>query len=359
MLQRLNLSRTELSLAIGIGLGILAMGLAGSLFLAALGARAFGFVPAPAPTLPPLFGPTDPAPLPTPTPGPGTSAAPTATPFQAAADCSGKERINILILGIDSRENDYSQPVRTDTIMVAGVNYADRTAALLSFPRDLYVALAGLADYGITEGRINTAYAYGESHDLPGGGAGVARETVTLNFGIRLHRHIVVNFQAFVDLVDALDGIDVDVPVPIYDDRFPAEEGFGTIVFSMPAGLQHMDGITALRYARTRHQDADYGRIKRQQQVLLAIRDKALQPEVLLRLPAIAEALYGAVRTDLSLSELASLLCIGQRVDRSAIQTYAIDANYVMDWRTDDGAAVIIPRREAIAPIVREFNGEE
>ena len=357
MLQRLNLSRIELSLVIGIGLGILAMGLAGSLLLAAWAAQALGFLPSPAPTLPPLFGPTDPAPLPTPTPGPGP--APTATPFQLAADCSGSERINILILGIDGRENDYSKAVRTDTLMVAGVNYADQTAALLSFPRDLYVALPGLADYGITEGRINSAYAYGEGYDLPGGGAGSARDAVTLNFGIRLHRHIVVNFQAFVDLVDALGGVDVDVPVAIYDDRFPADEGFGTIVFSMPAGLQHMDGITALRYARTRHQDADYGRIKRQQQVLLAIRDKALQPDVLFRLPAIAEALYGSVRTDLSLSEMASLLCIGQRVDRSAIRTYAIDAGYVMDWRTDDGALVIIPRREAIAPIVREFNGGE
>ena len=346
-----RLSRSALSILVGIALGIICIGLIGSGLLALAGGRALGLLPTPAATSPVLFGPTTVAMGEAPIPGP------TVTPFQAAADCSRQDRINILILGIDGRESNYDEAARTDTLMVAGINYGDRTASLLSFPRDLYVALPGLEPYAITEGRINTAYVYGEAFDLPGGGPGLVQDTVTVNFGIRLHRHVVLSFQAFVDTVNALGGIDLDVPEAIYDDEFPADVGDGTILFELPAGQQHLDGITALRYARTRHQDNDFNRIKRQQQVLLAIRDKALGPDLLPRLPALVEALYGSVRTDLSLTEMASLLCIGQKIGREAIRTYALDSNYVRAWVTEEGAQVIIPDREAIAPIVEEFNG--
>jgi anionic cell wall polymer biosynthesis LytR-Cps2A-Psr (LCP) family protein len=130
------------------------------------------------------------------------------------------------------------------------------------------------------------------------------------------------------------------------------------MVLEIPAGLQHMDGQTALRYARTRHQDDDYHRVQRQQLVLFAMRDKLLSPEVIPHLPALLTQLGGLVRTDLSAGEIASLACLGPQIDRAAIKAVAIDGTLVIPWTTPTGGRVSIPNREAIAPLVREFLGQ-
>lgn len=287
-------------------------------------------------------------------PAPGDDLTP--TPFQIPSGvCGGPGRLNILLLGLDNRTHDYASAVRSDSISVISVDHAAPSASMLGIPRDLWVAIPGVA--GVPEDRVNTAYAYGEGHDLPGGGPALAMQTVTLNFGIRLERYLVVDFSAFVQAVDSVGGIDIDVPVAIYDDRFPAEDDVNVMLFQVPAGRQHMDGITALRYARTRHQDSDFYRIRRQQAVMFALLDKVLTPQVLPQLPGLIQTLYGTVRTNLSLTELAGLACVGQSTDRSTIRSYVIDANYVIPWTTAAGAAVQIPDRDAIAPIVAEFNG--
>src|SRR5205085_6118496 len=128
----------------------------------------------------------------------------------------------------------------------------------------------------------------------------------------------------------------------------------------IPAGPTHMDGATALRYARTRHQDDDYHRLERQQLVLLAMRDRLLRPDVLPRLPALLLALQNASRTDLAPDEIAALACVGPQIDRSAIQALAIDGTMVWPYVTEAGAQVSIPDLEAIAPVVQAFlsNGE-
>jgi anionic cell wall polymer biosynthesis LytR-Cps2A-Psr (LCP) family protein len=178
-----------------------------------------------------------------------------------------------------------------------------------------------------------------------------------LNFGIRVHRYVLVNFGAFIQFVDALGGIEVDVPEAIYDPRFPREEDGGTLVFEVPAGLNHFDGLTALRYARTRHQDDDYHRVRRQQQVLLAIRDRLLSPEVIPQIPALIASLNGLVRTDLTPEEIASLACLGPQIDRADIHTLTLTANNVIPWTTADGAQVSIPNRDTLGPLVQEFLG--
>ncbi|MBI4769862.1 MAG: LCP family protein [Chloroflexi bacterium] len=352
----MNLSRTTLSVLLGFGIGLICLGLTGAGLLLMSGARTLGLLPTLIPA--PAFSSPGDTPPPSTTPVGEVSPGPTATPLAAAASCGGEERLNVLLLGVDSRDNRYDEAVRTDTMMVVSVDFAAQSASMLSIPRDLWVALPELEGYNIYEGRINTAYVYGEAYKYPGGGPALAERTVSLNFGVRLNRYAVVDFEAFVKAVDALGGIDVDVPQAIYDATFPADEGFGVILFQLPAGRQHMDGATALRYARTRHQDDDFHRNQRQQLVMLAIRDRALSPEVLPRLPALAEALYGAVRTDLRLSDVASLLCIAPKIDRGAIQRYAIDGNYVQAWVTGDGAHVMIPNREALGPLIATFNGE-
>lgn len=291
---------------------------------------------------------------------PTEEGAPTAEPLPspgAAGFCGAPEEMTLAILGVDDRIGDYSIPSRTDALMFTNLRFGQREAGVLSVPRDLWVAQANVDITGISEDRINLSYVYGENYDVPGGGAGQLKDTVAGNFGFRVDRYVLVNFDAFVRFVDALGGINVDVPKAIYDSQFPAQEGDGTIVFEVEPGPQHMDGLTALRYARTRHQDSDYERIKRQQLVALAIRDRLFSGDTLTRLPAVLAALRGSVRTDLSPEEIAMLLCAGPQIPRDSIETFAIDGPYVIPWTSPGGGSVSLPNRDAIAPLIDGFLG--
>lgn len=281
---------------------------------------------------------------------------PTLPPVPESGACGGPEQMTVALLGVDDRGTNYGA-ARTDAITLVNVNFAKHTASLLSFPRDLYVPLPNLEDQNITQDRLNTAFEFGELYKVPGGGPAEFKTTIEWNFGIRVDRYVMVNFGAFEAGVDALGGIDVDVPQAIYDPKYP-DSNYGTFVFSLPAGLQHMDGQTALRYARTRHQDDDYHRVKRQQLVLLAVRDKLFSPEVIPQIPALAATLGNLGRTDLTPTELVELACVGAQIDRSAINAQSIDGSMVIPWYTPGGASVSIPNRDLIAPVISRFLGE-
>jgi LCP family protein required for cell wall assembly len=294
-----------------------------------------------------------------PSPMPVTGPTPTLAPLPTApgAACGGPERVTIALLGVDSREADYTRPTRTDAIVLVTINFKTRTAAMLSFPRDLYVPLPNLKSVGIEQSRLNTAYLYGEIYGVPGGGPAELKETLALNFAIGVDRYMLVNFAAFEAAVDALGGIDVDVPEAIHDPTFPTDDG-GMTLFEIPAGLQHMDGQTALKYARTRHQDDDYHRAQRQQLVLFAIADKLFGPAVIPQIPALIQTLGHLGRTDLSPEEIAALACLGPQIDRANIKALAIDGTMVIPWTTPQGGRVSIPNRSVIAPVIQEFLGE-
>ena len=285
-------------------------------------------------------------------PAPTAAATPTAVPTPAPIPATGI--VNILLLGKDERPDEIGRPTRTDTMMILRADFDQHTAKLLALPRDMWVALPGLDAYGITEGRINTAYYYGEVYDVPGGGAKLAMDAVTLNFGVPLDHYALVNFNGFVQIVDALGGIDIDVPERIYDDQFPTDD-YGTMTLIIEPGFQHMDGTLTLRYARTRHQDGDTERVKRQQLVLLAIRDKALTFDALIKIPEVYAAVQGSYETDMSLPDLISYGVSGQQIDRAAIATYVIDQDMLAAWETPSGAHVWIPQRARIGPVIEAF----
>jgi polyisoprenyl-teichoic acid--peptidoglycan teichoic acid transferase len=350
--------RTLVSIVVGVGTGLMAcLLLLGGLFV---------FYPAwldnPRPDAPPppatptqlSFWGNTPAPFASQTPAP---VLPTLPPPVVSGACGGPEQMTIALLGVDDRGQNYANTSRTDAITLVHVNFANRSAALLSFPRDLYVPLPNLENQGILQDRLNTAFEFGEIYKVPGGGPAEFSATMEWNFGLRVDRYVMVNFGAFKAAVDALGGIDVDVPDEIYDGAYPAETGSGTVVFSLPAGQQHLDGETALRYARTRHQDDDYHRARRQQLVLLAIRNKVFSPEVIPQIPTLVATLGTLGRTDLTPTELAALTCIGAQIDRSAIIAQTIDANMVIPWTTAGGAQVSIPNRELITPVIDKFLG--
>jgi polyisoprenyl-teichoic acid--peptidoglycan teichoic acid transferase len=292
----------------------------------------------------------------TPHPTSETTPEPTAAVLPTVAGpCGGPAEMTIALLGMDTRADDYDYRARTDAITLVHINFVTGKAAMFSIPRDLYVPLPNLEEAGIDQSRVNTAYLYGEIYGVAGGGPAEFRQTIELNFGLRVDRYVLINFAAFKAVVDAVGGLDIDVPKAIYDDEFPADEGDGTIVLDIPAGMTHMDGAQALRYARTRHQDDDYHRIQRQQLVLMALRDKLVQPAVIPQIPGLILALQGAGRTDLAPDEMAALACVGPRIDRDAITTLQIDGTMIIPWTTPSGGRVSIPDRDLIAPVVNEF----
>ncbi|MEM7798053.1 MAG: LCP family protein [Chloroflexota bacterium] len=193
----------------------------------------------------------------------------------------GTERVTILLMGIDRRCGE-SGPVRTDSLMLLTVDPVGKTAGILSLPRDLWVEIPG---FGVE--RINQAHFYGEGFEYPGGGPALAVDTVETTLGININYYAAVNFEAFTQMVDTLDGITIDVPQTIDDPDYP-DECYGFDPFYLEAGTHTLNGENALKYARTRTtQGGDIDRAGRQQQVILAARDQAISqiPELITRAP--------------------------------------------------------------------------
>jgi len=265
----------------------------------------------------------------------------------------GKGRLTVLLMGVDRRPQQGDVPTRSDAITLVTIDPVAKTAAMLSIPRDLYVPLAGLDRVD----RINTAYFFGDSGNLPGGGAQVAKDTLAWNLAVPVNKHVIINFDGFKRAIDALGGIDVDVPETIVDEQYPTED-YGVERLVIPAGPTHMDGALALKYVRTRHQDSDFGRLQRQQQVMLAVRDKALSLGALAQVPSLLDAVDGFYETDLSVAEMVSVAKAWSEIPRENIATYRIDESMTQYWTTPSGASVLIPIREAIAPLVAAFLGQ-
>jgi LCP family protein required for cell wall assembly len=265
-----------------------------------------------------------------------------------------RERTNILLLGIDKRAQELGAS-RTDTMIVATVDPESKTAGMFSIPRDLWVSIPGYS-----EGRINTAHFLGDRDEYPGGGPALAKTTVQYALGIPIHYYVRIDFEGFEKLVDAIGGITIDVKEAIHDEEYP-DSNYGYMTVDIPAGLQHMDGATALQYARVRHGGSDFLRAKRQQEVLKAIRDKVLRLDIpLTRIPEMLRIAGDSVQTDLSLSEMYDLAKLGREIDVENIKTAVIDESMTSPQTTPDGAMVLIPNRARIRDVVNElFGGPE
>lgn len=269
----------------------------------------------------------------------------------------GKERVNILLLGIDQRAGESERAYRTDTMIVFTLDPVTMEAGILSIPRDIWVPIPG--DFGQPNYRINQANFLGDAYDYPGGGIALARKTVENFLGIPIHFVARINFTAFENFIDRIGGITIDVPEPIYDPEYPTED-YGVEVFSLPAGLQTMDGATALKYARTRHsRNGDFDRARRQQQVILAVREKLKDPRTLALLiagaPDMLRELGSSIKTDMTLDQMQQLAVLAQNLERDKIKSEVLDQRYTEFATTPDGSQVIIPIRARIAELRERF----
>jgi len=285
-----------------------------------------------------------PAPVPVINPGEPT---PTLIPTSEAVE--GDERTNILVMGIDRRPGE-SFISRTDSIMIISVDPENNKAAMLSIPRDLYVMIPG---HG--KDRVNTAFVYGSAGNNPAGGAALAMRTLEYNLGIHLDHYILVDFSAVVKGIDTLGGIDLTVPYEINDPKFP-DMNYGYDPLYIPAGYQHMDGQTALKYARTRHTDNDFGRAARQQHVILAARDKALGlgiVDLLSRAPELYKRVEQGIRTDLSLEQIVQLARTASGISAENIRNEVLDGRFVSPFLTEIGAQVLVLDPDKGTPFIQ------
>lgn len=286
--------------------------------------------------------------------GPGspvrTPVVPLETPVPAREPLpvwQGTERLNILVMGLDQRPGS-GLPGRADVIMIANVDPVQNRVVLLSIPRDLWVEIPG---HG--ESRINSAYFYGEFEGAEGGGPELMKETIEHNFGLNIDYYGVLDFQCFQRIIDVLGGITVDVPEDIRDDQYP-DDSYGYMRIFIPAGRQQMDGETALQYVRARHESNDFSRMRRQQQVLLAVREKALRLDIILSLPDLIPLLGEAFSTDLDVQGLLALANLGTGIRFEDIATYVVDESLTMPYVSPDGAQVLLPRMEQIRALTSQ-----
>ena len=267
-------------------------------------------------------------------------------------DWQKKERVNILLLGIDEREDQHG-PWRTDTMIVLTLDPENMTAGMLSIPRDLWVPIPGYS-----ENRINTAHYTGDLKKYPGGGPALAIKTVQYNLGIPIHYYVRINFSGFVEAVDTIGGVDIYVEKEIDDPLYP-DNAYGYDPLYIPAGLQHMDGELALKYARTRHGGSDFDRLRRQQQVIIAVRDKVLRfkllPQLLPKLPELLKTVGDAVQTDLQLDEMLNLAQLVGQISDEHVKTAVIDSSMTVPTTTPNGAQVLIPIPDEIRAVVDEI----
>lgn len=269
-----------------------------------------------------------------------------------------EERVNILVMGLDRRPQEGQAPARTDTMFVLTVDPRSKTAGILGIPRDLWVDIPG-KEGGSFKERINTAYVIGTVNHYPGGGAGLAMRVVERELNIPLDHYVVIDFEGFTKVIDALGGIDVDVPEDTYDPYYSWTELPGDYDPQyFEAGLQHMDGRAALAYARIRYSSDDLDRIQRQQRIMFAVMDRAMSLGVLDDAVDLWKRYEDAVDTDVNDFQIPGLAALAAQIapERiSALSLGAVTAGYI----TPDGAAVLLPDEEGVQRIVQALFSDQ
>jgi LCP family protein required for cell wall assembly len=248
-----------------------------------------------------------------------------------------EQPFNVLLVGVDSRDNP-DEIARSDTLIVVHVEPEDRWASMLSIPRDSVTQIPNLG-----QTKINAAYSFGynNAEELYGrntppdsAGAALAAEAVEQFLDIRIDYIAQVDFRGFERVVDTFGGLTIDVPHPLLDAEYPTDN-YGYERMYVPAGLQVLDGRTALRYARSRHGGSDFDRSCRQQRVLRAmlreVRQRNLLDQAAL-IPELVEDIEQSVSTTLPISDpgvIFGMIELAQSLDRERIQQYSINPSNV------------------------------
>ncbi len=280
---------------------------------------------------------------------PSVTATPPTGPLQvesgpAAQPWDGVSRVNILVMGLDYADTVERKIPRTDTMILFTLDPLSKTAGMLSIPRDLWVNIPDF-DYG----KINTAFFLGESFKMPGGGPGQAMRTVEQFLGVPINYYAQIDFDAFVEFIDILGGVEIDVPEKIgVDPRGP-----DTPLTKLYPGKHVLDGEMALAYARMRYTtNGDFDRGKRQMQVIRATRDKIINlnmlPTLISKAPQLYSQLSMGIHTNLTLQQAIQLALLVQQVPSDSIHQEVIGPQDATNGTSPDGLDILKPIMDKI-----------
>lgn len=267
--------------------------------------------------------------------------------FKRPPELEGQEddRINILLTGMGGP--GHNGPFLTDTILISSIKPSTGQIAMISIPRDLGVEIPG---HGMQ--KINSANSFGEVKQS-GSGAALATKVISDTFDIKIPYYARVDFEAFKEIINAVGGIKINVDKAFTDKEFPAaNDSFQSLTFT--AGPQTMDGSRALQYARSRHgnngEGSDFARAKRQQKVLLALKEKILSFQTLanpIRISKIVNSLGNHISTNIEFSNMISLLKLGRTMEMSKIINLVFDIQengYLQSGKTAQGSYILSPK---------------
>jgi LCP family protein required for cell wall assembly len=272
--------------------------------------------------------------------------APSPTPLSPSATAPAVGAFTVLLLGSDDDAKFDPAHVLTQSMILVRVDPAAKSVVMLSIPRDLWVPLS----VGGTA-KIDGAYSYG--------GADAAVATVERNFQVHIDEFVWVGLKGLIKLIDALGGIDIVASNPVTDDYYPndlAGNPYGYKRVAVLPGPQHLDGTTALEYVRSRHGDleGDFGRSQRQQQVLLAIRQKAKQLNAA-DIPDLAVTFSGELKTSMGVARVRELLPLAGSLDNpEAIHQIVLFSPYT-EIGNIDSQSVVVPHWNLILPLVHQY----
>ena len=260
---------------------------------------------------------------------------------------------NILLLG----QGDVSHEGKdlTDTVMIASIDPTKtKSVVVLSLPRDLYF----LHTEKMGKGRLNSlyrdykGYLRGKGMESPEAVKESMHELGTeigAALGMEIHGAVKVDFEGFIQAVDVLGGIDIEVPEDIIDTEYP-DENYGIETFSIGRGMQHLDGATALKYARSRHSSSDFSRSARQQQIIVAMAEQAKKEKLHRDVSAISELLgilKEHVATTLGMREIIALGGAGGAIDKTQVVSMQLsDRNGLYDTVPEPGGLLYAPPRD-------------
>lgn len=270
----------------------------------------------------------------------------------------GQSRFNLLVMGMDRRPGARDNlNARTDAIMLVSFDPQNNSLGVLDIPRDMHFAVLGMREDLL---RVNTLMVEGETLQ-EGCGPYFAMETFQLNLGLYIDAYIAFDFVAFIDFIDAIGGITVDVPAVINDPTFP-DMNYGIDSLFISSGQQAMDGQLALAYARTRHGDNDYARGERQLDVVLAVRDRISErgtaQDLVDNLPQLISDLDGHFYSNLPPEQLSFLGLAMMTLDVENITTASLNQDYSFDY-VYAGSRIRVPDREFIAELLTNTFGED
>lgn len=250
---------------------------------------------------------------------------------EATPEWEGTERVNILLMGTDSRGLKSNEKARSDSMIIVSIDPVSKEANLFSILRDTYAAIPG---HG--KSRMNEALALD--------GPALAMQAASDFTGLPIQYFVSTDFEGFIALIDALGGIEFEVEKRMYY-RDSADDP--RYYIDLKPGLQHMDGLTALQYVRFRHdQLSDYTRTGRQREFLSAVARKLTSTTSLLRLPSLLSSIEPHIRTNINIADMLKLARLGLDIDTETITSVQIPPTELLREEKIGGADVITVRDE-------------